>query len=62
MADSSKYTTYCALATAGYLMHVRRYVRRQGACHVFRPTALGEQTIVSIIDSRVDDINRSEPV
>jgi len=60
-AEHTKFGVFCALTDAGLLQRIRRYKTRCGFRYVFRPTALGEQEIVRIIDSRVDEINRSEP-
>lgn len=60
-SDTKSYRIALALRNDGLVRFVRRSVARMAARWTVRLTGTGEQRVASIEDSRVDEINRSEP-
>lgn len=61
-SDTQSYRIALRLQDTGLVQFVRRSTARMGARWTFRLTGSGEQVAARIQDSRLDEINRSEPV
>lgn len=61
-SDGESYRIALRLRDAGLVQFVRREKRTISVRWTVRLTGKGEQVAASIADSRLDEINRSEPV
>jgi hypothetical protein len=61
-SDTQSYRIALALQRDGFVQFSRRTVATVSVRWLVRLTGTGEQAAARIVDSRVDEINRSEPV
>lgn len=60
-SDAESYRIALRLRDAGLVEFVRRQIRTVSVRWTVRLTGKGEQVAAAIADSRLDEINRSEP-